>query len=199
MQKTLKEALEASVTFNFHNVTPAGQADAAKKVAILPGVYNTMKQVTDTTSKETVVVYTDSENLVNAGYNCDEVADDYNAASGVYVQVTSNKRAKFRDFLNYIQRVGVQCKRIVIQNKTQSSDIYDQEIEISRTIIGAKGGTDFIQLQDYVSVDAYDRSKITIDLSNDPLMLTTEVFMALNVPSGANFSMQFVFGSAAVL
>lgn len=199
MQNTLREALEASVTFDFHNVTPTGETAAAKKLAILPGIYNTMKQVTDTTSKETVVVYTDPANLVNAGYNCDEVMDDYNPASGVYVQVTSNKRARVRDFMNYVQRVGVSLKRIVIQNKTEDSDIYDQEIEIARTVIGAKGGTDFIQLQDYVSVNAYDRSKITIDLSQDPLMLTPEVFMALNVPSGAHFSMQFVFGTAAAL
>lgn len=196
MQNTLREALKASVTFDFNNVTPTGGTAAAKKVAILPGIYNTMKQVTDSTSKETVVVYTDPANLVNAGYSCDEVADDYNAASGVFVQVTSNKRAKFRDFLNYVQRVGVACSRIVIQNKnTSSQDIYDQDIEIARTVIGAKGGTDFIQLQDYVSVDAYDRSKITIDLSQDPLILTPEVFMAITVPIGGHFSMQFVFDS----
>lgn len=197
MQKTLMEALKASVTFNFKNETPTGGTAAAKKVAILPGIYNTEKQTTDQTSKETVVVYTDPTNLCNAGYNVDEVADDYNAASGVYVKVTSNKRAKYRDFLNYVKRVGATVSRIVIQNKTNNQDIFDQEIEIARTVIGAKGGTDFIQLQDYVDVNAYDRSKITIDLSEEPLELTPEVFMAIMVPSGAEFSIQFVFEAHA--
>ncbi len=192
MQNTLREALKASVTFNFKNETPTGGTDAVKKVAILPGIYDTMEQILDS-GKVTAVCYTDPTNLNNAGYNCDEVADDYNSASGVYVQVTSSKRARFRDFLNYVRRVGVTVSRIVIQNKTSDVSIYDQEIEVSRTLIGAKGGTDFIQLQDFVKTDQYDRSKITIDLSDEPLLLTPEVFMAITVPVGAEFSMQFVF------
>lgn len=192
MQNTLREALKASVTFGFKNETPTGGTASAKKVAILPGIFDTMKQVIDS-GKVTAVCYTDPTNLNNAGYNCDEVADDYNAASGVYVQVTGTKRTRFRDFLNYVRRVGVTVSRIVIQNKTQSSDLFDQEIEISRTLPGAKGGTDFIQLQDFVKTDQYDRTKITIDMNDEPLLLTPEVFMALTVPAGAEFSMQFVF------
>lgn len=194
MQNTLREALNPSVTFNFKNETPSGQTAADKKVAILPGIYDTMKQ-TLVDGKVAAVCYTDPTNLNNAGYNCDEVADDYNPASGVYVQVTSTKRTRVRDFGNYVRRIGVTVSRIVIQNKTNNASIFDQEIELARTVCGAKGGTDFIQLQDFVKTDQYDRSKITIDMSDDPLYLTPEVFMAINVPSGAEFSMQFVFSS----
>lgn len=194
MQKTLRQALQACATFNF-----LGDNSAAKKLALLPGIYSTLKNVTDGTSKATVVTFSDPANLNNAGYACDQVADDYNAGdTGMYVQVTGANRTKYRDFLNTVQRVGINVTRIVIQNKVSSQDIFDQEIEIARTAIGAKGATDFIQLQQYVSVDAYDRSKITIDLSEEPLFLSPEVFMALNVPAQASFSMQFFFEAPAL-
>ena len=102
-----------------------------------------------------------------------------------------------------MQRVGAAVNKIIIQNKnTNSQDIFDQQIEVAKTVIGAKGGTDFITLQNYVSVDAYDRSKIIIDLSgfdelgrSNNLMLTPEVFLALNIPAGAHFSIQFQFNT----
>lgn len=193
MQKTLQEALKSSVTFNIKNVTPNGQADADKKLALLPGIYDTSKFVQDGTSKLVVMSLNNPANLVNAGYNVDEVADDWGNDATGYIQVVGQKRAKFRDLLNAVQRVGMTVSRIVIQNKVSSQAIYDQEIEIARTVLGAKGSTDFIQLQDYVKTDQYDRTKIEIDLSGNPLVLTPEVFLAIGVPSGAEFSIQFVF------
>ena len=189
MQNTLKEALRAQVTFDI-----VGDASADKKLCLLPGIYNTMKQVTDGTSKETVITFSNPANLNNAGYACDQVADDYNSAdSGQYVQVTGVGRAKYRDFLDAVQRVGMRVSQIIIQNKTTDASIFDQQIEIAKTVLGAKGGMDFITLQQYVNVNAYDRSKITIDLSEETLDLTPEVFMAINVPEDSHFSMQFVF------
>ena len=189
MQNTLKEALRAQVTFDI-----VGDASADKKLCLLPGIYNTMKQVTDGTSKETVITFSNPANLNNAGYACDQVADDYNSAdSGQYVQVTGVGRAKYRDFLDAVQRVGMRVSQIIIQNKTTDASIFDQQIEIAKTVLGAKGGMDFITLQQYVNVNAYDRSKITIDLSEETLDLTPEVFMAINVPEDSHFSIQFVF------
>lgn len=210
MQKTLREALQACATFNF-----TGDSSAAKVLALLPGIYSAMKDINSVTttkaddgnggdvdvvaSVNAAVTFSDPTNLVNAGYFCDQVADDYNSAdSGQYVHVTGANRVKYRDFLNTVQRVGINVTKIVIQNKVSSQDIFDQEIQIARTAIGAKGGMDFIQLQNYVSVNAYDRSKITIDLTDEPLFLTPEVFMAMNVPANASFSMQFFFEAPAL-
>lgn len=195
MQNTLREALRAQATFNIE-----GDATYAKKLCLLPGVYNTMKQTTDGTTKETIITFSDPTNLNNAGYACDQVADDYNSGdAGQYVHVTGVGRVKYRDFLNTVQRVGASVTQIIIQNKTNPADqsIFDQQIEIAKTVIGAKGGMDFITLQQYVNVNAYDRSKITIDLSEEPLELTPEVFMAINIPAGANFSIQFVFNTTS--
>lgn len=189
MQNTLKEALRAQATFDF-----VGDNSNDKKLCLLPGIYNTMKQSTDGTSKETIITFSSPTNLNNAGYACDQVADDYNSSdSGQYVQVTGVGRVKYRDFLDAVQRVGMRVSQIIIQNKVSSQAIFDQQIEIAKTVLGAKGGMDFITLQQYVNVNAYDRSKITIDLSDETLDLTPEVFMAITVPAQAHFSMQFVF------
>lgn len=189
MQNTLKEALRAQATFSI-----AGDPSYDKKLCLLPGIYSTMKQTTDASSKETTITFSDPTNLNNAGYACDQVADDYNSNdSGQYVQVNGVGRVKYRDFLDTVQRVGLRVSQIIIQNKTSSQAIFDQQIEIAKTVLGAKGGMDFITLQQYVNVNAYDRSKITIDLSDETLDLTPEVFMAINVPAASNFSIQFVF------
>ena len=192
MQNTLKEALRAQATFDI-----VGNDSADKKLCLLPGIYSTMKQVTDGTSKETVITFSDPTNLNTAGYACDQVADDYNSSdTGQYVQVTGVGRVKYRDFLDAVQRVGMRVSQIIIQNKTSDSAIFDQQIEIAKTVLGAKGGMDFITLQQYVNVNAYDRSKITIDLSEETLDLTPEVFLALNVPKDSHFSIQFVFATS---
>ena len=139
--------------------------------------------------------FSDPSALVAAGYAADQVADDAQFDTAAAVQVKGVGRVMFRDFLNTVQRVGATVNKIIIQNKVQSQDIFDQQIEIAKTVIGAKGGMDFITLQNYVSVNAYDRSKITIDLSEEPLELTPEVFMALNIPAGAHFSIQYQFNT----
>ena len=199
MQNSLREALMAQATFDIE-----GDAQNAKKLCLLPGIYSTTKLVADTQTQKFALTYSDATNLNNAGYACDQVADDYNVDDATQlVKVRGVSRTRFRDFLNTVQRVGAAVNKIIIQNKnTNSQDIFDQQIEVAKTVIGAKGGTDFITLQNYVSVDAYDRSKITIDLSgfdelgrSNNLMLTPEVFLALNIPAGAHFSIQFQFNT----
>lgn len=190
MKQKLQEALQSSVTFNI-----VGDSSNAKKLCLLPGIYDTMKFTQDGTSKAAVMNFSSPTNLVNAGYPCDQVADDYDSNdSSQLVHVTGTTRTKYRDFLNTVQRLGIRVKKIIIQNKVSSADIFDQEIELSRTAVGAKGATRFLKLQNYVSVDAYDRSKIEIEFTDDaPLDLTPDMFMAMNIPANASFSMQFVF------
>lgn len=190
-KQTLTEALRAKATFNIVN----SSSSAAKKLAFLPGIYSSMIFSQDSSSKAAIISYADPTNLVNAGYNCDQVADDYNSGDSLQVvQVSGIGRTKYRDFLNTVQRIGVRVSRIIIQNKnTSSQDIFDQEIEASRTAIGTRGETRFITLQDYVSVNAYDRTKITIDLTDAPLDLTPDMFLAMNIPASASFSIQFEF------
>ncbi len=190
MQNTLREALMAQATFEIENT----DTDNAVKLCLLPGVYNTMK-LSEPQQGKFALSFSDPSALVAAGYAADQVADDAQFDTAAAVQVKGVGRVMFRDFLNTVQRVGATVNKIIIQNKVASQDIFDQQIEIAKTVIGAKGGMDFITLQNYVSVNAYDRSKITIDLSEEPLELTPEVFMALNIPAGAHFSIQYQFNT----
>jgi hypothetical protein len=204
MQNTLLEALRAQATFNFVNNDSSNEV----RLCLLPGIYSTMAATTDGTTKEPVISYTDKTNLNKAGYNCDQVADDaaFDPLASTKVAVTGVGRVSWRDFLNTVQRVGASVKKMIIQNKTTPYDpaLFDGQIEVAKTVLGAKGGTDFITLQNYVSVNAYDRTKIEIDLSgvdelgrSRALELTPEVFLAITVPASASFSIQFQFDTTA--
>lgn len=198
MNQKLSEALQASCSFRI-----IGDSSAAKKLCLLPGIYDTRELVeyTVTESGSTVTKFafslTNKANLTAAGYTVDQVADDYNSALAgkVPVSVKSQDMASYRDFLNKVQRGGVTVTKITIKNLagTTYEEIFNQLIEVAKTALGAKGGTDFIRLQKYVSVNAYDRSKIEVDLSNDPLNLDADIFMAINVPAHADFTMTFDF------
>lgn len=224
MQNSLLEALRAVYTVSFENKT---KKDI--KLCLLPGIYSTVRGTGEGPSYEIVKVvvahkegsepevqeikipkefpavvrFDDPTNLNNAGYACDQVADDGGNADGVVIE--SVGRSKYRDFLNSVQRVGLRCTEIVIKNKNLNNEsIFDTQIELAKTVLGAKGGIDFVTLQKYVNVNAYDRSKITIDLSgvdengrSKALDLTPEVFMAMTVPAGSHFSVQFTFDNSA--
>lgn len=205
MQNSLREALRAVFTVDI-----TGNQYNDVKLCLLPGIYSTMRTQTTVAGKEdslpvvtTTVTYDDPTNLNNAGYACDQVADDGGNANGVVI--SSIGRSKFRDFLNSVQRVGLRCTEIVIQNKLDNDQsIFDTQIEVAKTVLGAKGGMDFITLQKYVNVNAFDRRKITIDLSgvdengrSKALDLTPEVFLAMTVPAGSHFSVQFTFDNSA--
>ena len=207
MQNSLREALRAVFTVDI-----TGNQNNDVKLCLLPGIYSTMRTKTTVAAGEkegdlpvvtTTVTYDDPTNLNNAGYACDQVADDGGNANGVVIE--SVGRSKFRDFLNSVQRVGLRCTEIVIKNKNLNNEsIFDTQIEVAKTVLGAKGGMDFITLQKYVNVNAYDRSKITIDLSgvdengrSKALDITPEVFMAMTVPAGSHFSVQFTFDNSA--
>lgn len=200
MQNTLREALRPVFTLDI-----TGNEDADKKLCLLPGIYSTLRLIQDPSSKDAVLNYSDPTNLNNAGYGCDQVADDGGLPVKDGVKIEAVGRAKMRDFLNSVQRVGLECTEIVIMNKdTTNSSIFDTQIELAKTVLGARGGMDFITLQKYISVNAYDRNKITIDLSGldengkkKSLIFSPEVYMAMTVPQNAHFSIQFTFNSQA--
>lgn len=211
MQDSLRQALRAVFTIDI-----TGCESEDKKLCLLPGVYDTMRTnvttETDTvdgtevvTGVEVTTTFDNPENLINAGYSCDQVADDGGLSTKVGVAIQAVGRAKMRDFLHEVQRVGMRCTEIVIKNLAgiNNEEVFNQQIELARTVVGARGGMDFITLQKYVNVNAYDRSKITIDLSGvdengrpKALELTPEVFMAINVPQNAHFTIQFTFDNS---
>ena len=195
MSNKLTEALQASASFK---ITNNASGATAKKLCFLPGIYDTREIVLNTSATPNTahLCLTATGNLSNAGYTVDQVADDYitAAATKMPVQITSQDMCAYRDFLNKVQRDGVTVTKITLKNYNSTSDaIFNQVIEVAKTALGAKGGTDYIRVQKYVSVNAYDRTKVEIDLTDDPLNLTGDIFMAMNVPAAADFSITFDF------
>ena len=180
---------------NIHYVENPGDETSKEKVFL------TEAKLSGDMPKIGTVLYREDNpaNLVNAGYPCSQVADDYDGcidSEAMPVVVNGASRARYRDFRNSVARLGLRVQKIVIQNKTNPSDesLFDQEIEVSRTAIGAKGATRFIKLQNYIEPKNFDRSKIEIEFTDDaPLDLTPDAYMAMRIPGNAEFSMQFIF------
>lgn len=196
MQNSLRQALYPVFTIDV-----TGDQSTDKKLCLLPGIYDTMKFEQDGTSKVAALTFTDPTNLNNAGYSCDQVADDPVTGVTTAVTVRAVGRAKYRDFLNQVRLVGMKCTEIMIKNLTNDDTLFSQLVlEVSKTVVGARGGTDFITAQKYIRSDAYDRTFIRVDLTGidaqgneEALLFLPQVLMSINVPAGSHFTMQFTF------
>lgn len=203
MEATLKSSLQRQVTFRLtaHASTPSSQL-----VALLAGPYRYAKPQTvqfkdgDNTPRTCITgfIYSDPSKLVNAGYTVDQVAAEMEAANTahMYIGIAGSKRCDFDTFVQEIKEKGVKCSGIVIQNHKHTSgvwenDVFDGSIEIGQIQLGANGGKSFIDLQDFIKVDQYDRSKLLIDFSSDPLEFDANTYMAINCPANADFSIKF--------
>lgn len=193
-----RKSLQASATFNFHNTS-----NQTKRLVLLPGIFNTQKieaithkEVVDDEEVDVTEYYvrnTSTASLTKANYVADQVADDYIDRCADAVVVSSSDLCTYADFRRSIDLKGSSVTEIVIQNKTNDQSLFDQMIEVHKTAIGSRGGSDFIRLQDYVLPSNYDRTKITIDFSKISSVMTLDAysFLAINVPAGAQFSIQF--------
>lgn len=185
-------ALKAVASFTFQNTDSSN----AKRLCLFPGHFDTLELVSSTSGSDTVIVpvYSNVSHITDAGYNCDQVAYDNFATqkSTDKIQCKANsKRTKWADFLRYIQLNGLKVTKMRIKNLVTDDAIFNQELEISASAVGGKVGSDFINLSEYVSSSAYDRSFIDIDLSAANLTLDNTTLAFLDVPASAKFSIQF--------
>ncbi|MCQ2318490.1 MAG: hypothetical protein MJZ90_06180 [Bacteroidales bacterium] len=185
-------ALKAVASFTFQNT----DSNASKRLCLFPGHFDTLELVSGTRGSATVTepVYSNISHITDAGYNCDQVAYDKIDIQKTTDKITctaNSKRTKWADFLRYIQLNGLRVTKMRIKNLGTNDAIFNQEIEISASAIGGKVGSDFINLSEYVSANAYDRSFIDIDLSAASLSLDNTTLAFLDVPASANFSIQF--------
>lgn len=189
----LNQSLKPQASFVFENT-----ADESKVICLIPGHYNTAKVQTDAEGS-VILSYSDPYAIVKAGYQCDQVADDYSAGvlrdAEVRVEAKS-QRCRYRDFLNYIKYSGlrVTCMRITDLSNDTSHEIFNQEIEISASAIGAKSGSDFIQLSSYIDPSNYIQRFIDVDLATRNLVLDETTLAFLKVPVGAKFQIDFTLG-----
>lgn len=197
MEKQLKQSMKPTASFTFLN-----KAAVERVLCLFPGHFDTTEivKVDDKVS----LAYCNPKPLVEAGYYCDQVADDYSAEhstaklEGSYdVQINPvSKRTRYREFLNFIKTSGLRVSkmRITDLNSEGTHEIFNQELEISASAIGAKAGSDFLQLSAHIDPSNYIQRFIDIDLSQQNLLLDETTLAFLRVPAKANFQIDFTLG-----
>lgn len=199
MTSNFNKSIRPVASFVFKN------GDTPSRICLFPGHYNTSEVVIK--DGKAYVSYADPSAIKSAGYDCHQVADDYNATTanlrgdGVnkYPMEIRSKTpsTRFRDFLNYVRYSGLKVVKMRITDLTPGSnpsrEIFQQNIEVTKSAIGAKSGSDFVQLSQYINPANFLQSFIDIDLEKDERKLaldeTTLVF--LDVPADANFQIDF--------
>lgn len=202
----LAKSMRPVASFVFENTT-----SAPAKLCLIPGHYNTVSilgLVTDTQTTApypitTFLTYADPSAIKAAGYDCDQVADDYNLTQNMNgankkypVSVTSkSNKTRYRDFLNYIKVSGLKVTKMRITDlqggANPSREIFNSEIEVAQSAIGSKSGSDFIQLSSHIDPSNYLQNFIEIDLELQNLLLDETTLAFLEVPASAKFQIDF--------
>lgn len=196
----LKESLKPSASFIMQNLSSSSES----VLCLFPGHFDTTEIVKDETTGKIALAYSDPAHIKNAGYFCDQVADDFNTsitnvkADGKYhIKITpKSPRTRYHDFLNYVRYSGLRVKKIRITDLLTTGDheIFAQEIEISASAIGAKAGSDIIQLSQHVDPSNFIQRFIDVDLSAQNLLLDETTLAFLKVPAGSKFQIDFTLG-----
>lgn len=200
----LAKSMRPVASFVFENTT-----ENPAKLCLIPGHYNTASVTTlytDTVSPpcllKTVLSYSDPTAIKQAGYECDQVADDTSLNDNMrglerYPITIRSKSSKtrYRDFLNYIRVSGLKVTKMRITDlqtgANPSREIFNSEIEVAQSAIGSKSGSDFIQLSSHIDPSNYLQNFIEIDLELQNLLLDETTLAFLEVPASANFQIDF--------
>ena len=200
MNNQLQQSMRPMASFIFD----ATNSENDVKLCLIPGHYDTSEILIDTETNKAVLGFCNPQAIKDAGFQCDQVADDYNTATApLYavtrgadaypVKISGSKRCRYRDFLNYVKYSGMRVVKIRIQNLTdeETPRIFDSELEVSASAIGSKAGSDFVRLSSYRNASNFDRTFIEVDLSSTNLLLDETTLVSLEVPSGSKFQMDF--------
>ena len=126
--------------------------------------------------------------LERLGFKADAIAED-----SALVKVSGYDGWEWADFIKMVRAVRLDHNRLVIQNCTADNTVFDENIVIGRTINANESNLKRIDLQPYVNVMAFDRTKITITFDDNPLPLDGITYMALTLPPKAHIILTFAF------
>ena len=178
-------------------------------LGLIPGHYNTLEVIYDANASKAHVSYADPSAIVAAGYDCAQVADDYNAAvknkdrnGKTYpIEVISKCNVRYRDFLNYVKYSGLKVVKMRITDLNTGAaathEIFQQVMEVTQSSIGSKHGSDFVQLSSYINPANFLQNFIDIDLEKDErkLSLDETTLAFLRVPIGSHFQIDFTLAA----
>lgn len=195
---SLSTSMRPVASFIFEN-----SSESPVKLCMFSGHYETSEVCSNAMTNPTMyaVRYTNINPLKDAGFECDQVADDYNlckigASSANNIKIIAkSKKTRYRDFMNYIKCSGLKVTKMRITDLSTganpSRDIFNSEIEVSQSAIGSKAGSDFIQLSAHIDPSNYLQSFIEVDLERQNLLLDETTLAFLEVPGSAKFQIDF--------
>jgi len=194
----LNNALQPVVSFRLTNTSTTDY----KTICLIPGHYDsaTIMSYTSSGSTVNVISYLNPQVLNDAGYACNEIADDYDsnlvgsAKTYPISVVPAAGNSRYRDFLQYVRVVGSRIKRIRLTNNTGSAagrTQFDQFFEVSASAIGSKAGSDYINLASCKDPKNYDLDMIDVDLDARNLVLDATTLLFLKVAPSADFTVEF--------
>lgn len=195
----LNQSMRPVASFIFDN-SRDGAGDV--KLCLFAGHYDVSEVGADSLTNPTRydVRYTNNKVLKDAGYECDQVADDtsicskgINGSTAVTITPVS-KKTRYRDFLNFIKLAGLKITKMRITDlmgPNSTHEIFQQEMEISSSSIGAKSGSDFVQLAQHINPSNYLQTFIEVDLELQNLLLDETTLAFLKVPAGSKFQIDF--------
>lgn len=192
MSTQVNESLKTTVSFAVENTQ-----DELKRVVLFPGHYNSNQVVLK--DDKAYMLRTSAKALQSAGYNCDEVADDYNAAlDGSYTFKVAGKspRTRLVDLVDFIKHSYLEISKIRITDLsgTTEHELFNHEIEVASSSIGGKGASDIIQLSTYVNPRNFQQNVIEIDLEENPLELNASTIFIMDVVANGKFQIDLVIG-----
>lgn len=199
MKKTeLQQSLQAVASFRIKN-----PSENSVRVCFFPGHYNTAEVVASSEQGKYLISYADPTALKNAGYDCVQVADDYNAknnlnkadGSGAYPVLIMPKggKTRYRDFLSMIKLSGLKVSKIRLTDLVANGnhEIFGQDLEVSKSAIGAKGGVDIVNLASHINPANFLQNFIDIDLAISNLRLDETTLMFMEIPAHADFQIDY--------
>lgn len=198
----LEESLKTTASFLFEVNKSLAEG---QRMGIFTGHYNVdqIKVIGNIGEANSNVVLTHNNiaPLQQAGYSCDVIADDSlmrlsPESRGEYpLQITAKKgRTRISDFQNYIKYSGMKVSKIRITDLSgdETHPLFNGEIEVSRSQIGSKGPSDYIQLSTYIDPRNYKDNIIEIDLTERELLLDETTVVIMDLCPGAKFQMDFI-------
>lgn len=195
----LNSSMRPVASFIFDN---SKESAVDTKLCLFSGHYDVSEVCSDTLTNPSKydVRYTNVRVLQDAGYECDQIADDTSyckvgiSGSNKVAITPVSKKTRYRDFINYIKLAGLKITKMRITDlmgPNSSHEIFQQEMEISSSSIGAKSGSDFVQLAQHINPSNYLQTFIEVDLELQNLLLDETTLAFLKVPAGAKFQIDF--------
>lgn len=192
MSNQVNESLRPVASFVVENTS-----EDLKKLAFLAGHYETSKIVKGR-DENYHLVRTLPTALQQAGYQCDEVADDNNnaVADGIFIVKGKSPRTRMVDFINYVKNTNQNVVKIRITDLTTdtSRELFTHEIEVAESAVSVKGASDYIQMSTYVNPRNFQQNVIEIDLDEQELILNETTVMIMDVVGKAKFQIDFILG-----